>query len=424
MAIPSGVILIWTGTNATIPTGWSRETTLDDKYPKGHGVQNPNTSGGNASHTHTSPAHNHIIAPHTHPYSYSWGNIDENRQGGNNLPDGAHGHFNETTANPDAAYTSSNAVTYGTMSNEPPYKTVIFIKPSGSMGMIKDGLCAHYNGTTLPHNWFFSDGANGSVDYRDKYLKGASTGADAGGTGGSTTNVHDITHSSHTGNSHTHGFTTAYNDSRSITQSGNWEMYNIGHSHTGTTGNSSTYAVGGFSGNLTTVEVVEPAYKKMGLIHNVGGREEIGLIGLWLGTIASIPTRWQVCDGSNETIDMRDKFMKIPSDLTGNNATGGSNTHTHAAQGHTHTGASHTHSLPRVYHWNGNGNANSPGDGNANGMYDHVYHEAVTSGATTDSWASTNTTADSSDNQPSYRTAAYIQLNKLDGGGSFLLNFI
>jgi hypothetical protein len=35
----------------------------------------------------------------------------------------------------------------------------------------------------------------------------------------------------------------------------------------------------------------------------------VGGIILWSGTIALIPSSWQLCDGSNGTIDLRDKFV-------------------------------------------------------------------------------------------------------------------
>jgi len=35
----------------------------------------------------------------------------------------------------------------------------------------------------------------------------------------------------------------------------------------------------------------------------------IGSIVIWSGTIASIPTGWQLCDGTNGTPDLRDKFV-------------------------------------------------------------------------------------------------------------------
>jgi hypothetical protein len=32
-AVASGIIILWSGTNASIPSGWTRETSLDGRYP-------------------------------------------------------------------------------------------------------------------------------------------------------------------------------------------------------------------------------------------------------------------------------------------------------------------------------------------------------------------------------------------------------
>jgi len=63
-----------------------------------------------------------------------------------------------------------------------------------------------------------------------------------------------------------------------------------------------------------------------------------GLIAIWTGTLASIPAGWVLCNGSNGTPDMRDKFVKAPADGVDPGGTGGATTHTHddhAAQSHS-----------------------------------------------------------------------------------------
>ncbi|MFA5351197.1 MAG: hypothetical protein WC357_07715, partial [Candidatus Omnitrophota bacterium] len=35
----------------------------------------------------------------------------------------------------------------------------------------------------------------------------------------------------------------------------------------------------------------------------------VGSIIIWSGTVASIPTDWQLCDGTNGTPDLRDRFV-------------------------------------------------------------------------------------------------------------------
>ena len=64
--ISPGIILIWTGSNASIPSGFTRETSLDSKFPKAWGAENPNTTGGSDTHSHTSPSHTHTMVSHSH----------------------------------------------------------------------------------------------------------------------------------------------------------------------------------------------------------------------------------------------------------------------------------------------------------------------------------------------------------------------
>jgi microcystin-dependent protein len=95
-----------------------------------------------------------------------------------------------------------------------------------------------------------------------------------------------------------------------------------------------------------------------------------GIILLWSGSIASIPSGWVLCNGANSTPDLRDRFVVGAGTTYAVNATGGANTvtldatmipaHTHSlsasgttsgqSAGHTHTfsgttsGQSNTHS--------------------------------------------------------------------------------
>ena len=85
-----------------------------------------------------------------------------------------------------------------------------------------------------------------------------------------------------------------------------------------------------------------------------------GMIIMWSGTIATIPTGWLLCNGSNSTPDLRDKFIvgatadsggAAKTNITGTpSQTGGSKdaslpSHTHTA---TVTDPTHTHTLNTV----------------------------------------------------------------------------
>jgi hypothetical protein len=63
-----------------------------------------------------------------------------------------------------------------------------------------------------------------------------------------------------------------------------------------------------------------------------------GVIVMWSGTIASIPSGWFLCDGQNGTPDLRDRFIRGAAAGQNPGATGGALTHTHTDHAtHTHT---------------------------------------------------------------------------------------
>lgn len=63
-----------------------------------------------------------------------------------------------------------------------------------------------------------------------------------------------------------------------------------------------------------------------------------GLISMWSGTLASIPSDWKLCDGTSGTPNLLNKFIKNVTVSTEAGSTGGSNTHTHTIDNiHTHT---------------------------------------------------------------------------------------
>ncbi len=68
-----------------------------------------------------------------------------------------------------------------------------------------------------------------------------------------------------------------------------------------------------------------------------------GVIVMWSGTVATIPTGWALCNGANGTPNLTDKFIMGAGNTYNPADTGGSATHTHTGASHTHTGASHTH---------------------------------------------------------------------------------
>jgi hypothetical protein len=68
-----------------------------------------------------------------------------------------------------------------------------------------------------------------------------------------------------------------------------------------------------------------------------------GMIMMWSGSIASIPAGWLLCDGSNSTPDLRNRFVVGAGSTYAVNATGGSADA--IVVSHTHTGSTSTAGL-------------------------------------------------------------------------------
>lgn len=81
----------------------------------------------------------------------------------------------------------------------------------------------------------------------------------------------------------------------------------------------------------------------------------VGGIIMWSGIVATIPAGWALCNGSNGTPDLRDKFVIGAGSTYTPSNTGGAATvtlleanlpaHAHALSGNTDGGGSHTHSV-------------------------------------------------------------------------------
>ena len=56
-----------------------------------------------------------------------------------------------------------------------------------------------------------------------------------------------------------------------------------------------------------------------------------GIIAMWSGAVNNIPGGWALCDGTNGTPNLRDRFIVGAGSTYAPGATGGANTHTHTA---------------------------------------------------------------------------------------------
>lgn len=418
MKIQNGIIFIWSGTNASIPMGWSRVSDMDDKYPKGTAAStDPNTTGGAATHSHTSPPHTHTNQAHTHTITIASTSVTGTAQGGTGMPS-VHSHTCPDSGAVTNFSCDSPSATYAAFSNDPPYSGVIYVTPTTIAHTIPAGIIALAD-AAAPSGWNICDGTSGTPNLVDKYLKGASAGADGGTTGGSLKNTHALSHTHTT--SHEHSAVTSGNPSLAdIAVSGSGGVWATVHTH--------SVALPAPSSNNTTTdnvtlaesaETVEPAYTKL-LAIQAAAQALIprNVIALWKGTLAAIPVGWILCDGDGGTVDMRDRHLKITGTVGSVGTTGGSNTHTHASQSHDHTLTAHSHATT-VNHVSAGITVTGSGSSNK-GETGH----AVTTNSVALVLNSASTTADSSNNEPPYRTVAFIKLVQRIENASLAFGFL
>jgi microcystin-dependent protein len=133
-----------------------------------------------------------------------------------------------------------------------------------------------------------------------------------------------------------------------------------------------------------------------------------GMILIWSGSLGSVPTGWVLCDGTNATPDLRDRFIVGAGNTYAVGATGGSAnaivvTHTHTATSVvTDPGHVHTYNAPSL----------SPNNA-AGSVPDYIQQTSTNTGSavTNITVATTNATAGTSGtnaNLPPYYALAYI----------------
>jgi microcystin-dependent protein len=119
-----------------------------------------------------------------------------------------------------------------------------------------------------------------------------------------------------------------------------------------------------------------------------------GAILAWSGSIATIPAGFVICDGTNSTPDLRDRFIVGAGTTYAVDATGGSNTvalatvnlpgHTHSVSGTTASDGAHTHNVSGNTSNTGAHTHNVSGNTSNTGAHSH-------SGSTSNTGAHTHT---------------------------------
>ena len=404
-AAPAGVIVGWTGTEASIPVGWSRVTDFDGFFLKSvpNNSTNPGTATSTATtHTHTSPAHNHTQDAHSHTSNAASGvpsaTVTKHTAGGDSLlSTDTHTHTVPNSSS-DTATNQTTAATLSSTSNDPPYSEVIWIQSNGTTD-IPDTAIGFFNSASLPSGW--------TAVSPGKFLKSAVVASDPGADGGADNHTHTSSHN-HTQDANTHTSASSGSDTPANDQgTSNPANSAVAHAHSITW--ASTVATNqATDGNVNTASYLPPYYALVG-VQNTSGTPDLpeNIIAVWRGSLAEIPANWVLADGTNGTPNLLDRFVMSTSTANLGN-TGGSQGHSHTATAHTHTQDSHTHALtlndPSLTAQKRTNNNSGPGGSNAA----HT-HSATSAGTTATNQTTTMSVDSTSDTRPPFVEVAFIQ---------------
>lgn len=160
-----------------------------------------------------------------------------------------------------------------------------------------------------------------------------------------------------------------------------------------TTANGTTTTVNEWStdgkGNLTaTTSLTAPTVNASTVVQQAGAAlVPKGVIVLWSGAVNAVPAGWALCDGTNGTPDLRDKFLVGAGNTYAAGAAGGAASVTLAtanlpAHNHGVTDPGHGHSLALSDPGHGHGHGVSdPGHGHGVSDPGHIHAHAVEMGA-------------------------------------------
>jgi hypothetical protein len=418
--IPDDLILAWPSTVASIPSGWSRVTALDGYYPRGtSGTGAPVSTGGAASHSHTTPGHVHGISAHSHSLGGSTGSSNSSttsaRFNGASQPqaDQPHTHIRPSSVGSRAAQNSSSSAP-GTSSanNLPPTREVIWVKSDGAQAAYPVGILG-----------FSSESVSGWVDdatSAGRFLKGAPAAGNGGATSGASTHTHSVNSHAHNGFSHDHSIgSTGLSNPSSSQEAGygsSTPRWLPRHTHPMDVVSASTGNTNSVGGGTSSAVNLEPPNRRLRVLRNTGGGTQTRIIGLYQGTVAALDPLLTLCNGSGGTPDMRTWFVREKGSNSVN-STGGTSSHTHTTPSHTHDIGNHSHDTNVSTSNTGSFEAPSSGDLGDSPTTGHTHSSGSTASASPGVSSVGSGTTNSVSHIPVYKEVHFVRLDGTISGG-------
>jgi hypothetical protein len=334
--------ILWFDTEASIPSGWERDTTFDGNFLQGVSTDPIATHLG-GSHDHNG-IHNHDLAAHTHTItgsSTTGSTIGLDFDFGGQLKSGVTHSHNATASTAQAPHPTQNNTMQGTetdLNNAiPPNVTAIIIKPTGTADI-------PINGAVFTDETSIPDFDSISNDFNTLFIRVAGTGADGNGTGGSLVHNHFDADHNHT-NVHKHPDSQVGLSNSSIRGQPNLLLSNTrNRSHHNLAGNFRSVDTNDSAVQYGETEF-EPFYTKLLVVENKSGGAitPTSVITMYVGSIDSISSSWVLADGTGESnFDLTDTQIRITTGVNEIGETGGNNNVSHNSIGeHPHDSNSH-----------------------------------------------------------------------------------
>lgn len=379
---------MWSGTLDEIPDGWalcngsSGTPDLTGRFIYGTAVgEQPGSVGGKSEHNHTYtqvPTHSHGITDPMHPHEINASIF--NAQIGPvpwNICD--FGSTCMTTFSPSSIsvdYTGQAICETNNRTILPPYYELAFIMKADTNLTIPKGLIMMWPFplNLIPENWILCNGSDNTPNITGRFAKCVENGVDPGTQGGYNDHNHTYTevprhyHTVSEGPGHQH--VCNYNQEFILEETvGGVEIHSICQPgmtamQTESSPTGITLDDAGFDICNTNNASNLPPYTEVAYImcESDTSAAPHGVIGMWASSLASIPTKYALCDGITVPMNLTEKFALSVLDGVDPGFQGGNLKHNH-----TYTQIPrHTHSISisgTLIKWYKNGVHQSQFDG-------------------------------------------------------------
>ena len=155
--------------------------------------------------------------------------------------------------------------------------------------------------------------------------------------------------------------------------------------------------------SAVTLQTLDDLYPILQSAPAVSSAFVAGMIIIWSGSIGSIPAGWVICDGTNATPDLRNRFVVAAGSTYAVGATGGSADAIVVSHNHTLTDPGHLHN-----YFTDTGSAEAAGTSSHYVLLDEATKTTPTTTASTGITIATAGTSGTNANLPPYYALAYI----------------